>query len=231
LNRIGAMEKILIIEHDRATQRVLKLLFEGEGYRVETGSDGRIGLAAFRRSRPNLVILDLELPRVSGRDVCHKIKKEVPSLPLLVLTAVADEAEKVQLLDLGADDYVTTPFSARELVARVRSLIRRQHEQLDHRYIRFDDVSVDLLEMSVTRAGRPVHLTGRELRIVEHLLRVPGQVVLRQELLSKVCGDRRGRFSRAVKNHISHLRQKLERDPKKPSHFVTVHGVGYKFVQ
>jgi len=224
------MEKILIIEHDRATQRALKLLLEPAGYIVESGADGRTGLAAFRRSRPTLVILDLKLPRVPGRDVCREIKREAPLLPVLVLTVVADEVEKVLLLELGADDYVTKPFSSRELLARVRALIRRQHDQLAHRYISFDDVSVDLLEMKVTRAGRPVHLTGRELRIVEHLLRASGRVVPRQELLSKVSGDQRGRVSHPVRSHISNVRRKLERHPEKPSHFVTVRGVGYKFV-
>ena len=183
------MEKILIIEHDRATQRALKLLLEPEGYIVESGVDGRTGLAAFRRSRPTLVILDLKLPRVPGRDVCREIKKEVPSQLVLVLTAVADEAEKVLLLELGADDYVTKPFSSRELLARVRALIRRQHDQLAGRYIRFDDVCVDLFSMRVTRAGKSVPLTGRELRIVEHLLRASGRVVPRQELLSTIRGD------------------------------------------
>ena len=225
------MEKILIIEHDRATQKALKLLFEPEGFIVEAGRDGKAGLAAFRRSRPTLVILDLKLPRVPGRDVCRDIKKEVPSLPVLILAAVADEAEKVSLLDLGADDYVTKPFSSRELLARVRALIRRQHDQLAHRHISFDDVSVDLLAMKVTRAGKPVQLTGRELRIVEHLLRVPGRVVPRQELLSKVRGDQRGRVSHTVKSHIANVRRKLEKHPQKPCHFVTVHRVGYKFVQ
>jgi DNA-binding response OmpR family regulator len=225
------MEKILILEHDRATQKTLKLLFEREGYVVQASSDGMMGLALFRRSRPTLVILDLKLPRVPGRDVCREIKKEVPSLPVLVLTAIADEAQKVSLLELGADDYVTKPFSSRELVARVRALIRRQRDQLAHRYIRFDDVSVDLLQMGITRAGKPVHLTGCELRIVEHLLRASGRVVSRHELLSTIRGDQRGGVSHTVKSHISNLRRKLEKYPEKPSRFVTVHGVGYKFVQ
>jgi DNA-binding response OmpR family regulator len=225
------MERILIIEHDRATRKALKQLFEPEGYLVEAASDGQVGLAAFRRSRPTLVVLDLKLPRVPGRDVCREIREEVPSLPILILTAIEDEAEKVLLLELGADDYVTKPFSSRELLARVRALIRRWHDQLAHRCISFDDVSVDLLEMTVTRAGKPIHLTGCELRIVEQLLRAPGRVVPRQELLSKVGGDQRGLVSNAVKAHISNLRRKLEKYPEKPSHFVTVHGVGYKFVQ
>jgi len=224
------MEKILIIQHDRATQRALKLLLEPDGCIVDAVSDGEKGLAAFRRSRPTLVILDLKLPRLTGRDVCREIKKEAPSLPVLTLTAIADEAEKVLLLELGADDYVTKPFSSRELLARVRALIRRQHDQLAHRYFRFDDVSVDLLGMGVTRAGRRVDLTGGDLRIVEHLLRAAGRVVSRQELLGKAYSDQRGRVSHTLKSHIANVRRKLERHPEKPSHFVTVHGVGYKFV-
>ena len=188
-SQIRVMERILIIEHDRATRKALKLLFEPEGYLVEAASDGQVGLAAFRRSRPTLVVLDLKLPRVPGRDVCREIREEVPSLPILILTAIEDEAEKVLLLELGADDYVTKPFSSRELLARVRALIRRQHDQLASRFISFDDVSVDLLEMRVTRGGKPVRLTSCELRIVEHLLRASGRVVPRQELLSTIRGD------------------------------------------
>jgi DNA-binding response OmpR family regulator len=225
------MEKILIMQHDRATRRALKLLLEPEGYIVETAADGKTGLAAFRRSRPTLVILDLKLPRVPGRVVCREIKKEVPSQLVLVLTAVADEAEKVFLLELGADDYVTKPFKSRELLARVRALIRRLHDQTTHQYIRFDDVCVDLFSMRVTRAGKSVPLTGRELRIVDHLLRASGRVVPHQELLSKVCGDQRGRVSHAAQSHVANVRRKLEKNPQKPSHFVTVHGVGYKFVE
>ena len=224
------MEKILIIEHDRATQNALKLLLEPEGYIVEAGSDGEKGLAAFRKSRPTLVILDLKLHRVAGREVCPEIKKEVPSLPVLILTSIADEAEKVLLLELGADDYVTKPFSSRELLARVRALIRRRHDQFADRYIRFDDVSVDLLGMKVTRVGRPVRLTGREQRIIAHLLRAPGRVVPHQELWIKACDDQLDRVSHTIRSHISNVRRKLERYPEKPTHFLTVHGAGYKFV-
>jgi DNA-binding response OmpR family regulator len=225
------MEKILIIDRDRATQKALKLLFEPEGYLVRGSLDGKKGLILFRNSKPTLVILDLELPRVPGRDVCRAIKKEIPSLPVLVLTAIADEAEKVLMFELGADDYVTKPFSARELLARVRSLIRQRHNQVSNRYINFDDVRVDLLGGRVTRAGKPVHLTRCELRLVEHLLRAGGRVVLYQELLSEPCNKQRDRVSKAVKGHIAKVRRKLERYPEKPSHFVTVHGVGYKFVR
>jgi len=124
------MEKILIIDRDRTTQKALRLLFRQEGYAVVRSLDGKTALTLFRNSRPALVILDLNLPRVRGRDVCRQIKKEVPSLPVLVLSAIADETEKVLMLELGADDYVTKPFGARELLARVRSLIRQRHEQL-----------------------------------------------------------------------------------------------------
>jgi DNA-binding response OmpR family regulator len=225
------MDTILVVDHDRANQKVLRLLFEPEGYLVQAASDGQSGLAAFRRSRPALVVLDLKLPRVPGRDVCREIRKQVPSLPILILTAIADETEKVLLLELGADDYVTKPFSPSELLARVRALIRRRHDQQAHRCIRFDDICVDLLEMKVTRAGEPIYLTGRELRIVEQLLRAPGHVVPRQELLNRPGYHQRRLVSNAVKTHISNVRRKLEKHPKKPSHFVTVHGVGYKFVR
>jgi DNA-binding response OmpR family regulator len=225
------MEKILIIDRDRATQKALKLLLEPEGYIVRRSLDGKKGLAVFRNSRPALVILDLKLPGVPGRDVCHAIKKEAPSLPVLVLSAIASEAEKVLVFDLGADDYVTKPFSARELLARVRSLIRQRQDRLAYRYISFDDVCIDLQGGRVTRAGKPVHLTRLELRIVEHLLRAGGRVMPYQELLSKTYGDRRDHVSQTVKGHIAKVRRKLERYPEKPSHFVTVHGVGYKFVR
>ena len=229
-SQIRVMERILIIEHDRATRKALKLLFEPEGYLVEAASDGQVGLAAFRRSRPTLVVLDLKLPRVPGRDVCREIREEVPSRPILILTAIDDETEKVLLLELAADDYVTKPFSSRELLARVRALIRRQHDQLASRFISFDDVSVDLLGMKVTRVGRPVRLTGREQRIIAHLLRAPGRVVPHQELWIKACDDQLDRVSHTIRSHISNVRRKLERYPEKPTHFLTVHGAGYKFV-
>jgi DNA-binding response OmpR family regulator len=225
------MEKILVIDRDRATQKALKLLLEPEGYIVQGGLDGKKGLMLFRNSKPTLVILDLDLPRVPGQDVCRTIKKEIPSLPVLVLTAIADEAEKVLMFELGADDYVTKPFSAREVLARVRSLIRQRRDQLAYRYIKFDDVCIDLAGGRVTRAGKLVHLTRCELRLLESLLRAGGRVVLYQELLSEACTNQHDRVSKAVKGHISKVRRKLEKCPEKPSHFVTVHGVGYKFVQ
>jgi DNA-binding response OmpR family regulator len=224
------MDKILIIDRDRATQKALSLLLVPEGYIVEGASDGEMGLAAFRKSRPTLVILEVKLPRVPGRDVCRAIKKEVPSLPVLVLSAIADEVEKVLMLELGADDYVTKPFRARELLARVRSLIRQQRGQLACRYISFDNVCVDLLKGTVTRAGKPVHLTRCELRTVELLLHAGGRVVRHEELLSRACGDEGDRPSQTVKGHISQVRRKLEKYPEKSSHFVSIRGVGYKFV-
>jgi DNA-binding response OmpR family regulator len=225
------MERILIIDRDRATQKALRLLLEPEGYIVQGSLDGKKGLALFRNSKPTLVILDLELPQVPGRDVCHAIKKEAPSLPVLVLSAIASETEKVLVFELGADDYVTKPFSARELLARVRSLIRQRRDQLAYRHISFDDVCIDLVGGRVTRAGKPVHLTRCELRLVENLLRAGGRVVLYEELFSEACSYQSDRVSKAVKGHIAKVRRKLEKCPEKPSHFVTVHGVGYKFVQ
>src|SRR5262249_38797013 len=191
--------------------------------------------ASFRAAPPDIVVLDLKLPKIHGREVCRTIKRETPSLPIVVLSAVADEIDKVVLLELGADDYVTKPFSPRELLARVHSVMRRAQAQsqtpktVSNRYI-FGDVSVDFAKMESTRGGMQVELTHQEFKILEYFIRYPERVISRDELLNQVWGYNCYPSTRTVDNHLVKLRQKLEKDALNPTHFKTVHGAGYKFV-
>jgi DNA-binding response OmpR family regulator len=224
------MEKILVIEDDRAIQKALKRLFETEGYTLEIATTGTAGLEAFRAAAPSLVVLDLKLPGVPGRDVCREIKKEAPSLPVIIVSATTDEVDKVLLLELGADDYVTKPFSPRELLARVRAVLRRARRPKVGDQYAFDDVAVDFAKMEVVRAGKSVTLTPQEFKILKYFAENTERVISRDELLNEVWGYQCYPSTRTVDNHLLKLRQKLERDPAHPSHFRTIHGAGYKFV-
>jgi DNA-binding response OmpR family regulator len=225
------MERILVIEDDRAVQRAVKRLFESEGYTVERSYDGQAGLDAFKAAPPSLVVLDLRLPGVAGKDVCRTIKASVPSLPVIVLSAASDVSDKVLLLELGADDYVTKPFSPRELLARVRAAIRRttNHGESPD-VLAFDDVCVDFKRMELVRAGQKLSCTAQEFKILKFFASHTEQVVSREQLLNEVWGYQAYPSTRTVDNHIMKLRQKVEREPASPTHFRTVHRVGYKFV-
>jgi two-component system alkaline phosphatase synthesis response regulator PhoP len=225
------MEKILVIEDDRAVQRALKHLFESEDYGVELVAHGAAALQAFRSSTPDLVILDLRLPGIPGRDVCREIKKESPSVPVIVLSAKTEVSDKVLLFELGADDYITKPFSPRELLARVRSAIRRTSGTRLGEQFRFADICVDFAKMQLTRAGQPVALTAQEFKILKFFAQNVERVISRAELLKVVWGYPSESATRTVDNHIWKLRQKLESDPQNPVHFCTVHAAGYKFVR
>lgn len=224
------MEKILVIEDDRATHKALKRLFESEGYAVEVAQDGAAALAAFRASPPTLVILDLRLPVIPGRDVCREIRRDSPLVPIIVLTAASDEVDKVLLLELGADDYVTKPFSPRELLARGRAVLRRSKQSMIVDQYSFDDVFVDFPKMELIRAGRPVSLTPQEFKLLKYFAENNERVISRRELLNEVWGYHDYPSTRTVDAHILSLRQKLERDATHPVHFLTVHHAGYKFV-
>ncbi|HXW61032.1 MAG TPA: response regulator transcription factor [Candidatus Acidoferrales bacterium] len=223
-------EKILVIEDDRAIQRALKRLFESEDYGVHLSEDGNAGLEAFRSVRPSLVVLDLRLPGVPGRDVCREIKEESPQLPVIVLSAKTDVTDKVLLLELGADDYVTKPFSPRELLARVRTAMRRTNGSAVGTAFTFGDVTVNFAKMELTRSGQYVALTPQEFKALKFFVQNAGRVIARDELLNEVWGYQNYPSTRTVDNHILRLRQKLERDPANPTYFKTVHGAGYKFV-
>ncbi len=180
---------------------------------------------------PSAIVLDLRLPQMSGRDVCREIKQQAPSVPIIVLSAASDVSDKVLLLELGADDYVTKPFSPRELLARVRAALRRTVRKETGDLISFDGISVDFTKMEVTRDGEPIFLTAQEFKTLKFLAQNPERVISRDELLNEVWGYQNYPSTRTVDNHILKLRQKLERDPSNPTHFRTVHGVGYKFVK
>ena len=224
------MEKILVVEDDRTLYKPLEHAFEAEGYSPEFVGDGAAGLEAFRAVAPVLVILDLKLPKVHGREVCRTIKKESPNVPIIVLSASIDEVDKVLLLELGADDYVTKPFSPKELMARVHAVLRRVRGPKVAETYAFDDVAVDFAKMELTRKGEPLTLTTQEFKILKYFVANPERVISRDELLNQVWGYNCYPTTRTVDNHIMKLRQKLESDPLNPTHFRTVHGAGYKFV-
>src|SRR6266481_5313597 len=222
------MEKILVVEDDLAVQKALRRLFESEDYAVELTPDGKTGLEAFRSSPPSAVVLDLRLPGLPGHDLCREIKKKSPSLPVIVLSAKADVADKVLLLKLGADDYVTKPFSPRELLARVRAAIRRTHTPNVSDVTGFDAIFVDFAKMEVMREDSPVALTATQFKILKFFVQNAERVISRDELLHLL--GYQNYLSRTIDNHILGLGHKLERDPANPVHFRTVHGAGFRFV-
>jgi DNA-binding response OmpR family regulator len=223
--------RILVVEDDPAVQKALRRLFETEGYAVETQSDGRSALESFQASAPAAVVLDLRLPKVSGRDVCKELKAMAPTLPIVVLSAASDVSDKVLLLELGADDYVTKPFSPRELLARVRAALRHTARTPDVQVVSFDGISADFKKMEIKRDGQVVVLTAQEFKTFHFLVQNADRVISRDELLNEVWGYQNYPSTRTVDNHILKLRQKLEKDPSSPVHFRTVHGMGYKFVR
>ena len=224
------MKKILVIEDDARIQKALQRLFSEEGYEVVQVTDGNLGIETFQKTPPEAVVLDLMLPGVSGRDLCKSFKETAPGVPVLVLSAVSEVADKVLLLELGADDYVTKPFSPRELLARVQAAIRRADKSRVKPSAFFGDVTVDFLKMEVSRAGQAVALTAHEFKLLKYFLHNPERVLTREELLNDVWGYNFFPSTRTVDNQILKLRQKLESDPANPRHFRTIHGAGYKFV-
>lgn len=223
--------RILVVEDDPAVRKVLRRLFETEGYTVELQSDGHAALESFQASAPAAVILDLRLPGISGRDLCKEIKAHVPTLPIVVLSAASDVSDKVLLLELGADDYVTKPFSPRELLARVRAALRHTERTPAVKIANFGNISLDFRKMEVRREGKPVVLTAQEFKTLQFFVQNADRVITRDELLNEVWGYQNYPSTRTVDNHILKLRQKLENDPSSPVHFRTVHGMGYKFVR
>jgi DNA-binding response OmpR family regulator len=228
----GSTERILVIEHDDALRKVLQRLSSWEGYEVNVAFDAVCGLERLRQGVPAAVILDLPRPGSSGCDLCKKIADWIPGLPVVILSGSVDVADKVLLLEMGADDYVTIPFSPRELVARLRASIRRASrltpENADVHV--FADVKVDFFKTEITRGGERIAVTPKEFKTLEFLTKNAQRVISREELLNQVWGYQHYPYTRTVDNHMLKLRQKLENDPSHPLHFLTVHGRGYKFL-
>jgi DNA-binding response OmpR family regulator len=229
------MTTVLVIEDDPAILRGLSDNLRFEGYEVITASDGETGYQLQRERKPDLIVLDLMLPRMSGLEFCRKLRAEKIQTPILMLTARSEEPDRVLGLDLGADDYVTKPFSVRELMARVRALLRRSQPGPDGATglpddLRFGATEIDFRSYEARRNGAPVEMTRKEFAILRFLASRAGQVVTRDDLLNEVWGYESYPSSRTVDNHVAGLRAKLERDASQPEHIKTVHGVGYKFV-
>jgi len=225
--------KILVVDDDRKTVDLVRLYLEKDGYRVLTAHDGLQALEMARQKRPDLIVLDLMLPGMDGLDVCRILRGEGNKVPIIMLTAKTTEEDKLIGLDLGADDYVTKPFSPRELVARVRAVLRRIREE-EYRgpsEVRFGDLSVDFVRHEVRVRGRPVHLTPTEFRLLEVLIKEPGRAFSRLELLDRVFGYDFEGFERTIDVHVMNLRKKIEPDRKNPTYIKTVYGVGYKFAE
>jgi len=223
-------DRILVIEDDRAVQKALRRLFESEGFTIDIAGNGVEGLEMFRAATPSVLVLDLSLPGMPGQDICREISRVAPSLPIIILSARAEVMDKVLLLELGAHDYVTKPFSPRELLARVRTAMRRSTRTPVAETFSFDDVKVDFTKMELWREGKAVPMTSQEFKVLKFMIQNAERVLTREELLNTVWGYQNYPSTRTVDNHILKLRQKLEKDPANPAHFRTVHSTGYKFV-
>jgi DNA-binding response OmpR family regulator len=227
-------EHILVVEDERAVARGLEYGLKAEGFAVSCAETGRQALDLARRENPHLILLDIRLPDISGFDVCRHLRAEGRRIPILMLTARDEEVDKVLGLELGADDYVVKPYSLRELISRVRALLRRAYGELaapaQAVRLAFGDIEIDLERLVVYRGGYPVDLTPTELRLLRYLVSNPGRPFSRGALIEAVWGyDSSVGNERTVDVHIRHLREKLEPDPASPCWLITVRGVGYKF--
>jgi DNA-binding response OmpR family regulator len=230
-HRQAALTQILVVEDDPHMQKVLQRIFREQGYAVTVCGDGQAGLDAFRSGKPSAVILDLLLPGVFGRDLCKMMKAERPGVPVIVVSAISEVADKVLLLELRADDYVTKPFSPRELLARVQAALRRpQLQTAMAAYCKFGECEVDFAKMSARRAGKAITLTAHEFKLLKYFVENAERVLSREELLNEVWGYNCYPTTRTVDNQILKLRQKLESDAADPHHLQTVYGAGYRFV-
>jgi DNA-binding response OmpR family regulator len=224
-------ERILIVEDDPAIVVGLEDLLVGEGYLVDVAGDGNRAIELYRSRKPDLVVLDIMIPEISGYEVCRRIRKKDAATPILMLTAKGQEPDKVAGLELGADDYVVKPFGVSELLARIRALLRRSRvrEMKQCEELSFGEVRVDPQRLEGTKKGRTFALTVRELQLLNLFNSRPGQVIGRSEILDEIWGLRYEGTTRTLDQHIANLRKKIEDDPGQPRYILTVHGVGYRF--
>ncbi|HHR85946.1 response regulator transcription factor [Candidatus Bipolaricaulota bacterium] len=225
------MKRILIVDDEEMIVRTVKAYLDQEGFKTYTAYDGEGALRAFNEKGPDLIVLDLMLPKLSGIEVTKKIRA-TSTVPIIMLTAKASEADRVVGLELGADDYVVKPFSPRELVARVRAVLRRiDGETGASDRIVSGKLEIDLRSREVLVDGESVELTPTEFDLLAYLARHPGQVFTRLQLLREVQGYTYDAFARTIDTHVKNLRHKIEKDPKGPKYILTVHGVGYRFTR
>ncbi len=223
--------KILVVEDEPNMVAGLRDNFEFEGYEVITARDGVEGLQRALEESPDLVVLDVMMPRLSGLEVCRQLRAKRASIPIIMLTARGQEVDKVVGLELGADDYVTKPFSIRELLARVKAILRRTTVvPKDKDRHSFGDVEVDLQRCRVLRSGKALDISSTEFDLLKYFICHPGETLSRDRLLEEVWGYDNYPTTRTVDTHLVRLRQKLEPDPEQPQYFLTVHGTGYRFV-
>jgi len=223
-------QKILVVDDELDIVKVVRAYLEQAGFRVITASDGQLALAVFRHEKPDLVILDLNLPGRDGLDVCRAIRREGDT-PVIMLTARVDEADKLIGLEIGADDYIVKPFSPREVVARVRTVLRRSTKAAPDQPapIAIGELLIDPVRHEVQLAGRAIDLTPMEFNLLQAMAAQPGRAFSRMELLAAAQGEAYEGYERSIDVHIKNLRQKLGDEPRNPMYILTVYGVGYKF--
>jgi DNA-binding response OmpR family regulator len=226
------MNKILIVEDDEDLLRGLVINLSREGYEIVQADRGDLGLELALKTRPHLVLLDVMLPEMDGLEVCRELRKRGINVPIIMLTAKTEEIDRIAGLKVGADDYVCKPFSARELLARIRVQLRRWPAQRNKGLIRysFDDVEIDFEKFRATREGEPLELTPREFEILKLLIQCHGEVVTRDRMLDEVWGRDVYVTTRTIDNHVLKLRKKTEENPSSPQHILSIYGQGYKFV-
>jgi DNA-binding response OmpR family regulator len=224
-------EKILIIEDEEDLVKGLSLNLEDEGYEVDWAFDGRDGLLKAQEAAPDLIILDIMLPKMNGLAVCRELRQRNVGIPIIMLTAKGEEIDKVVGLEVGADDYLTKPFSIRELLARIKALLRRanREEKPVPKVYHLEDAEIDFAHLKVRRKGEEFEITSLEVDILKYLISHQGEVVTREALLDKVWGYEKFPTTRTIDNHILNLRKKIEEDPSQPRHIFSVYGKGYRF--
>jgi len=223
------MKTVLVVDDEPKIVQLARDYLEHAGFTVAGASDGREALAAFRSGAPDLIVLDLGLPHVDGLDVARTIRK-TSNVPIVMLTGRGDESDRIAGLELGADDYITKPFSPKELVARVRAVLRRADTaSAPAETLRAGDVTIDIPRMSVHVGEKTVDLTPTEFQLLVTMVRAPGRVFTRAQLLDAVHGVAFESYERAIDAHVKNIRRKLESDPREPHYLLTVHGVGYRF--
>lgn len=223
------MQTILVIDDDESLRDTIGVMLEQEGFRVLSAADGRTGFEKALTLKPDLLVVDLRLPGMSGIDICKQVRASSLSTPIIVLSALGDEVDKVLLLEVGADDYVVKPFGRRELLARIRAVLRRASGDT-HKVLAFSDTQIDLERRVVIRGSETVRMTPAEYNLLVYFLQNPDRPLTRDMILNSVWGYESFPNTRTVDAHVVKLRQKLEPDPNTPRHFLTVHGVGYRFI-